>query len=90
MYMTRGAARVRENQKAMDGSGVEAGDIDNEGSCALCFCNKDGASGHFRNRGIGRFADVTSDARARCTKQGSAGDALVSEVISNSLVGYRK
>lgn len=70
---TISAARVQANQNAMNGSGVAAGDFDNDGWCDLFFCNKDGASGLFRNLGNGNFADVTVEARAGCTNQVSAG-----------------
>lgn len=67
------AARAQANQNAMNGSGVAAGDIDNDAWCDLFFCNKDGSSALFRNLGNGRFADVTAEAHAGCTNQVSSG-----------------
>ncbi|MCI0490244.1 MAG: VCBS repeat-containing protein, partial [Blastocatellia bacterium] len=50
------------NQLLMDGSGVAAGDFDNDGLCDLYFCRLDGPNVLYKNLGNWKFKDVTAEA----------------------------
>ncbi len=66
-------SRVQQTQNAMNGSGVAAGDVNNDGWCDLFFCNKDGSSALFLGTGPSRFRDATAEYGAGCTNQVSVG-----------------
>jgi hypothetical protein len=53
-------SRYVTNQIYLNGAGVAAGDIDNDGLCDLFFCGLDHPNVLYRNRGDWRFEDVTA------------------------------
>ena len=63
--------RSVQNQNLLNGAGVAAGDFDGDGLCDLFFCNLEGSCALFRNKGDGRFEDVTATAGVGCAGQAS-------------------
>src|SRR5262245_52960303 len=61
------------NQILLNGSGVAAGDVDNDGWCDLYFCGLDGPNQLFRNLGNWKFQDVTAAAGVACTNLDATG-----------------
>ncbi|MBI4662734.1 MAG: VCBS repeat-containing protein, partial [Verrucomicrobia bacterium] len=66
-------SRYLTNQIHLNGSGVAAGDVDNDGWCDLYFCGLDGPNVLYRNRGSWRFEDVTASAGVTCTDLDATG-----------------
>jgi hypothetical protein len=64
------------NQILLDGSGVAAGDVDDDGRCDLYFCAIDGSNKLYRNVGGLRFEDITAQAGVDCKGLRSTGAAL--------------
>jgi len=62
-----------ENHNLMNGSGVAAGDFDNDGRCDLYFCAIDGTNTLYRNLGGMQFEDVTINAGVGCPRLHSTG-----------------
>ena len=54
--------QIISNQHLLDGSGVAAGDIDNDGFCDIYFCRLDGTNVLYRNKGNWNFEDITAAA----------------------------
>ncbi|MFM8358795.1 MAG: CRTAC1 family protein, partial [Verrucomicrobiota bacterium] len=67
------AARKREWQNLMNGSGLAAGDIDHDGRVDLYLCHRSGPNALFRNLGGGRFVESTAAAGVACTHLSSSG-----------------
>jgi hypothetical protein len=65
--------KVLENHNLMNGSGVAAGDYDNDGWCDLYFCAVDGTNALYRNLGGWRFEEVTSRGGVGCAGWKSTG-----------------
>lgn len=61
------------NQNLLNGAGVCAGDMDQDGLPDLYFCNLEGRNALFRNLGQGRFEDITVAAGVGCEHQSSRG-----------------
>ncbi|MDB6052806.1 MAG: Repeat protein, partial [Verrucomicrobiales bacterium] len=68
------------NQNYLNGSGLAAGDIDGDGLIDLYFCSKNGDGRLYRNKGAGRFDDVT--AWAGISTPGMAQSAALFEDIN--------
>ena len=66
-------AKISQFQNTMNGSGLVAGDYDNDGWCDLFFCNKEGPCALYRNLGNGSFSNVTASAGVGCANQLSSG-----------------
>src|SRR5438552_427832 len=64
------------NQILLNGCGVAAGDIDNDGWCDLYFCRLGGPNALYRNLGNWRFEDVTEAAGVACRGLDSTGAAF--------------
>src|SRR5438552_4486805 len=64
---------LMENNNFMLGSGVAAGDYDNDGRCDLYFCAIDGTNTLYRNLGDWRFEKVPGAAGAACANLHSTG-----------------
>src|SRR6185503_1861521 len=80
------------NQILLNGSGVAAGDFDNDGWCDLYFCALDGDNKLYRNLGNWRFEDVTDKAGVACHGVDASGAAFADldgdgnlDLIVNSL-----
>lgn len=67
------AERYLTNQILLNGSGVAAGDVDEDGWCDLFFCGIDRPSALYRNLGDWKFVDVTEAAGVACAGQASTG-----------------
>lgn len=65
--------RVTQFQNLMNGSGLAAADVDSDGLVDLLFCHKQSGNRLYRNRGGGRFEDITVSAGVQCLKQTSVG-----------------
>jgi len=65
--------RSLTNTIAINGSGVAAGDIDEDGRCDLFFCGLGGGSRLYRNLGNWRFEDITERAGINCTNVDATG-----------------
>ncbi len=65
--------RLVQFQNLMNGSGVAAADVDGDGLVDLYFCHKQAGNRLYRNRGGGRFEDITAAAGVDCLKQTSVG-----------------
>lgn len=78
LYFTNHVARARymTNQIYLNGSGVTAGDIDADGRVDVFFAGLDGKNRLFRNRGNGRFEDVTATAGVGADGMACTGCAL--------------
>jgi hypothetical protein len=70
------AKLMTENRNFMNGSGVAAGDFDNDGKCDLFFCAIDGTNALYRNLGQWHFEDVTAAAGVGCPSLHSTGATL--------------
>ncbi|HEX7861207.1 MAG TPA: CRTAC1 family protein [Verrucomicrobiae bacterium] len=53
-------ARAATNRNLLSGSGVAAGDIDNDGNIDLFFCALDNSNALYRNLGNWRFENITA------------------------------
>ncbi len=69
-------SRYTTNQIYLNGSGVAAGDIDEDGWCELYFCGLESPNALYRNLGGWRFQDVTKEAGVACEGQASTGAAF--------------
>ncbi len=67
------ADRVMQFQNLMNGSGLAAADVDGDGLVDLYLCHKQAGNRLYRNRGNGRFEDITASAGVDCLKQTSVG-----------------
>ena len=65
------------NQISLNGSGVAAGDFDNDGLCDLYFCGLDTGNKLFKNLGNLKFKDVTEFAGVACHGRYSTGAAFI-------------
>ena len=65
------------NHVLLNGSGVAAGDIDDDGWVDLYFCGLDGSNRLYRNRGGWKFEDVTGSAGVECPDLDATGAAFV-------------
>jgi hypothetical protein len=65
--------RYTTNQIYLNGSGVAAGDVDNDGWCDLFFCGLGGRSVLYRNLGNWKFQDITTLAGVACPKLDATG-----------------
>ncbi len=63
------AEHAMENQIRMNGSGVAAGDFDNDGLVDLYFCGLSIGNKLFRNLGQWKFAEVTDNSQLACQGQ---------------------
>jgi len=68
--------RSIRNRNLLSGSGVAAGDIDNDGWCDLYFCGLDNENKLYRNLGGWKFVDITSEAKVGCDGQDSTAAAF--------------
>ncbi len=57
----------------VNGSGVAAGDIDEDGRCDLFFCGLGGGSRLYRNLGNWKFEDITERAGVTCSNLDATG-----------------
>ena len=64
------------NQIYLNGSGVAAGDIDQDGLCDLYFCGLESGNQLYRNLGDWRFQNVTTESGTACADQASTGAAF--------------
>jgi enediyne biosynthesis protein E4 len=64
------------NQILLNGSGVAAGDFDNDGWCDVYFCRLDQDNKLYRNLGDWRFEDVTERAGVGCQGVDATGAAF--------------
>jgi len=60
-------SRSLTNTVLPNGSGVAAGDVDEDGRCDLFFCGLGGSSRLYRNLGDWKFADITEEAGVTCS-----------------------
>lgn len=65
--------RCLTNTIAINGSGVAAGDVDEDGRCDLFFCGLGGGSRLYRNLGNWRFEDITASSGINCTNLDATG-----------------
>jgi enediyne biosynthesis protein E4 len=65
--------RMAANNNLMNGSGVAAGDFDNDGWCDLYFCSLEGKNALYRNLGDWRFEEVAELAGVDCANLPSTG-----------------
>lgn len=65
------------NQITLNGSGVAAGDYDNDGLCDLYFCGLDSMNRLYRNTEGFHFEDVTEKAGVQCVSRLSTGAVFV-------------
>ena len=70
-------ARLSAAQNLMNGVGISAGDVDEDGRVDLFFVHRDGPSALYRNLGGGQFTNITA----------SAGVALTNLTVTGSLFG---
>lgn len=63
------AEHATENQIRMNGSGVAAGDFDNDGLVDLYFCGLSTGNKLFRNLGQWKFVEVTDNSQLACQGQ---------------------
>ncbi len=70
-------ARLSAAQNLMNGTGVAAGDVDEDGRVDLFFLHREGASAMYRNVGGGKFTNIT----------GSAGVALTNLTATGVVMG---
>ena len=68
--------RSMRNRNLLSGSGVAAGDIDNDGLCDLYFCGLDNGNKLYRNLGDWKFEDITDSAKVSCAGQDSTASAF--------------
>jgi hypothetical protein len=61
------------NRNLINGAGVAAGDIDEDGWVDVYFCGVDSGNKLFRNLGNWRFEDITEQAGVACRGQDSTG-----------------
>jgi hypothetical protein len=54
--------QIINNQHLLDGSGVAAGDMDNDGLCDIYFCRLNGSNILYHNIGNWKFEDITAAA----------------------------
>lgn len=66
-----------KNQISLNGSGIAAGDFDNDGLCDLYFCGLDNHNKLYKNLGNLRFKDVTEEAGVSCDGRLATGAAWV-------------
>ena len=86
--------RSIRNRNLLSGSGVAAGDIDNDGWCDLYFCGLDNENKLYRNLGNWKFVDVTKQTGVGCSGQDSTAAAFADidgdgdlDLLVNSLGG---
>jgi hypothetical protein len=70
-------SRLSAAQNLMNGVGLSAGDVDEDGRVDLFFVHRDGPSALYRNLGGGQFTNITA----------SAGVALTNLTVTGSLFG---
>ena len=68
--------RSIRNRNLLSGSGVAAGDIDNDGLCDLYFCGLENGNRLYRNLGGWKFSDVTDISKVSCLGQDSTAAAF--------------
>ncbi|MBI3871301.1 MAG: VCBS repeat-containing protein [Verrucomicrobia bacterium] len=69
--------RYTTNQIYLNGSGVAAGDVDQDGWCDVFFAGLEGRSRLYRNEGAWRFTDITASAGLTHLPADATGAALV-------------
>ncbi|MDP6891795.1 MAG: FG-GAP-like repeat-containing protein [Verrucomicrobiota bacterium] len=86
--------RSIRNRNLLSGSGVAAGDIDNDGLCDLYFCGLENGNKLYRNLGGWKFSDVTDISKVSCLGQDSTAAAFADidgdgdlDLLVNSLGG---
>ena len=72
--------RASTNRNLLSGSGVAAGDIDNDGHIDLFFCALDSGNVLYRNRGNWTFEDVTAENTAIALKDWDCTGATFADV----------
>ena len=65
--------RLAANNNLMNGSGLAAGDFDQDGRCDLYFCALDGKNALYRNLGGWRFEEMAESAGVACPDLPSTG-----------------
>jgi hypothetical protein len=65
--------RYSERQNLMNGAGVACADIDQDGLCDLCVCNKFAPCALYKNLGNWQFQDITPKAGVSCSNLISIG-----------------
>ena len=68
--------RSIRNRNLLSGSGVAAGDIDNDGLCDLYFCGLENGNKLYRNLGGWKFTDITDISKVSCLGQDSTAAAF--------------
>ena len=68
--------RSIRNRNLLSGSGVAAGDIDNDGLCDLYFCGLENGNKLYRNLGGWKFSDITGISKVSCLGQDSTAAAF--------------
>ena len=86
--------RSIRNRNLLSGSGVAAGDIDNDGLCDLYFCGLENGNKLYRNLGGWKFSDITGISKVSCLGQDSTAAAFADidgdgdlDLLVNSLGG---
>ena len=74
--------RGQTNMVLWNGSGVAAGDVNQDGLCDLYFCNLEGENSLFLNLGDWHFKNITAAAGVGCRGQNSVG-AVFADVDGN-------
>ena len=70
---TVSSLRMAANNNLMNGSGLAAGDFDQDGLCDLYFCALDGRNALYRNLGGWRFEEMAESAGVACPDLPSTG-----------------
>jgi enediyne biosynthesis protein E4 len=76
-------SRSLTNTIAVNGSGVAAGDVDEDGLCDLFFSGLGGGSRLYRNLGNWRFEDITDRAGIKCADLDATG-AVFADINGDS------
>jgi hypothetical protein len=67
---------LANNNNLMNGSGVAAGDFDQDGWCDLYFCSLEGPNALYRNLGGWRFEEIAQTAGVSCSGLRSTGSCF--------------
>ena len=86
--------RYTTNQIYLNGSGVAAGDVDDDGHCDVFFSGLAGQSRFYRNQGNWKFAEATREAGITCERLDASGTTFADidgdsdlDLIVNSVGG---